>query len=172
MPHIQVLDWRDGRVICEGEYADVKELLEKNKDKISFNYAKLDNAKLNNAELNNAELNGAKLNYAELNGAKLNNAELNNAKLNGAKLNYAKLNGAKLNYAKLNNAKLNGADIDCSAWPLWCGSTQAIVDDRIKAQLLYHALCLVGDSVAIPQEIKGFVNSNFHRVKSGELEKL
>jgi hypothetical protein len=55
---------------------------------------------------------------------------------------------------------------------LWCYSTGAILDDRLKAQLLYHALCLVGDSVTISEELKTFVNSNFHRVLSNELPKL
>ena len=74
------------------------------------------------------------------------------------------------NGGSLRNADMRNADIDYSAWPLRCSSTKAILCDKLKAQLMYHALCLVGDSVAIPQEMKDFVNNNFHRI--GELPKL
>ena len=77
---------------------------------------------------------------------------------------------ANLSGANLSGANLSGANLDYSTWPLRCSSTKAIVDDRLKAQLMYHALCLVGNSVTIPQEMKDFVNNNFHRI--GELPKL
>ena len=107
---------------------------------------------------------------ADLSGADLNDANLSGANLNDANLNYANLSGANLSGANLSGANLRRANLDYSAWPLQCTSTKAIVDDRIKAQLLYHSLCLVGDSFTIPEEIKDFVNKNFHRI--GELPKL
>ena len=107
---------------------------------------------------------------ADLSGADLNDANLSGANLRRANLNYANLSGANLSGANLSGANLRRANLDYSAWPLQCTSTKAIVDDRIKAQLLYHSLCLVGDSFTIPEEIKDFVNKNFHRI--GELPKL
>jgi len=159
---VEIKRWGNGETILLGEYKSVKDALEKNKDTVDFsyaelngaelNYAKLIGAKLNHAELNGAELIGAELidaelNYAELNHAKLIGAKLNHAELNGAELNYAKLIGAKLNHAELNGAELNhaeliGADIDFSAWPLWCGSKDVIVDRSIFLQLLAH-ICAV-----------------------------
>ena len=47
--------------------------------------------------------------------------------------------GADLRSADLRRADLRSANLDFSAWPLWCGSVGAIVDDRIQRQLLYHA---------------------------------
>ena len=92
------------------------------------------------------------------------------ANLQDANLQDANLQDANLKGAHLQGANLQGANLDYSAWPLQCSSTKAILDDRLKAQLLYHALCLVGDSVVIPEEMKTFVNSNFHRI--GECPKL
>jgi len=87
------------------------------------------------------------------------------ANLSGANLSYVDLSGANLR-----RANLSGADLDYSAIPLRCSSTTMILCNKLKAQMLYHSLCLVGDSVVIPQEMKDFVNANFHRV--GELPKL
>jgi hypothetical protein len=95
---------------------------------------------------------------------------LTGANLRDANLTGANLTGANLRSADLTGANLRDANLDYAAWPLWCRSTRAILDDRLKAQLLYHALCLAGDSYDIPQEMKDFVNTNFHRM--GELPEL
>ena len=107
-----------------------------------------------------ANLSGANLSYVDLSGANLRRANLSGADLSGADLSGANLSGANL----------SGADLDYSAIPLRCSSTTMILCNKLKAQMLYHSLCLVGDSVVIPQEMKDFVNANFHRV--GELPKL
>ena len=98
-------------------------------------------------------------------GANMRNADMRNADMRGANMR-----NADMQDADMRNADMRNADIDYSAWPLRCSSTKAILCDKLKAQLMYHALCLVGDSVAIPQEMKDFVNNNFHRI--GELPKL
>ena len=66
-------------------------------------------------------------------------ADLQGANLRRANLQGANLRGANLRSADLRRADLRSANLDFSAWPLWCGSVGAIVDDRIQRQLLYHA---------------------------------
>lgn len=51
----------------------------------------------------------------------------------------AVLRGADLGDADLRDADLRGADLDLSAWPLSCGGTGAVLDDRALCQLAYHA---------------------------------
>ena len=60
------------------------------------------------------------------------------ANLCNADLCYANLRGADLCYANLSSADLRGANLDMSAWPLWCGGTQAYLDRRRSLQLIYH----------------------------------
>lgn len=82
-----------------------------------------------------------------LNGerANLRGADLLNANLRGADLRSANLLDADLRCADLRDAKL-----DYSCWPLWCGSLDAYIDDRIARQLLYHLMrpCLVSPNVS------------------------
>ena len=114
--------------------------------------------------------NGEVIVEGEFNDIKSLISAFPNANLSDANLSDANLSDANLRGANLRGANLRGANLDYACWPLWCGSTKAIVDDRIKAQLLYHALFVCGDSVEIPQNIKDFVNNNFHHI--GELPKL
>ena len=114
------------------------------------------------ANLEDTDLEHAKLRYTNRRGANLRGAILE-----GAELRYANLEGANLRYANL-----EGADIDYSAWPLWCGSLKALVDDRIAVQLLYHALSVVQYSPYVSEDIKRTlltpdvveVANRFHRV--------
>lgn len=71
-----------------------------------------------------------------------------------ANLSGADLRGANLSGANLRRADLNGADLDQSTWPLWCGSLEAHVDDRIAIQLLYHTLSVVQHSPYVSEELK------------------
>lgn len=66
----------------------------------------------------------------------------------------ADLRNADLSYASLRDADLSYADLDYSAWPLWCGSLRAYVDDRIAIQLLYHTLSVVQHSPYVSKELK------------------
>jgi len=86
-------------------------------------------ADLSSADLRDADLRSTDLSYANLSGANLSNANLR-----GAVLSDADLRGADLRYADL-----RGANIDFAAWPLWCGGTNAKLDDRGACQLAYHA---------------------------------
>ena len=74
--------------------------------------------------------------------ADLSGANLRGANLRGANLRGAHLHGADLHRADLREADLRGADIDFACWPLWCGSLNAIVDERLARQLFYHAFAV------------------------------
>lgn len=70
--------------------------------------------------------------------------------------------------ADLRRADLSGADLDFSCWPLWCGSLKVIIDDKLKAQLLYHCISVIGIDKFEQSQID-FANT-FHRI--GECPKL
>lgn len=97
-----------------------------------------------------------------------------------ADLQDADLRGAYLRGAYLQGAYLQGANIDCATWPLWCGSLEAYIDDRIAIQLLYHLLRPAQASPYVSQEIKERLLTDdlidlanrFRRVEEcGEIEK-
>ena len=110
--------------------------------------ANLQGANLQGANLQGADLYGANLQCANLQGADLRGADLQGANLRGADLRGADLQGANLRGADLQGADLRDADLDFSAWPLWCGSQDAIVDARIASQLAAHFCVLVCDDPA------------------------
>lgn len=91
---------------------------------------------------------------ADLQRADLRDADLQDADLQGADFQGADLRVADLRDANLRGADLQGAYIDYSAWPLWCGSLEAYIDDRIAIQLLYHLLRPVQASPYVSQEVK------------------
>ena len=121
--------------------------------------ADLRGADLRGAALRDADLRGAALRGADLRGAALRGVDLQGADLQGADLRDAALQGADLRDAALRDAALRGADlrdadIDYAVWPLWCGSLEAYIDDRIAIQLLYHLLRPVQASPYVSQEVK------------------
>ena len=65
-------------------------------------------------------------------------ADLRGANLSCANLRDANLRGANLSCADLRRANLVGANLDFASWPLWCGSTGAVIDTRLSLQLIYH----------------------------------
>ena len=142
--------------------------------------AYLQDADLRGAYLRDADLRGAYLQGAYLQDAYLRGAYLRGADLRGAYLQDAYLRGAYLQDAYLQGADLQGAKIDCATWPLWCGSLEAYIDDRIAIQLLYHLLRPVYASPYVSQEVKDRLLTDdlidlanrFHRVvECGEIEK-
>ena len=86
--------------------------------------------------------------------ADLSDADLRGADLSDADLSRANLSRADLSRADLRCADLRGANLDYSAWPLWCGSLTADVDDRLVYQLLYHTLSVVKHSPNVSEELK------------------
>lgn len=92
----------------------------------------------------------------------------------------ADLRGVNLRAANLQDADLRGANIDYSAWPLWCGSLDAYIDDRIAIQLLYHLLRPAQASPYVSHEVKERLLTDdliklanrFHRVEEcGRIER-
>ena len=70
-------------------------------------------------------------------------ADLRGANLSEANLSGANLRGADLSEADLRGANLSRADLDFSCWPLWCGSKDVKVDNRLVFQLAAHLCVLV-----------------------------
>jgi len=99
-------------------------------------------------------------------------ADLRRANLRRANLRRANLTDANLTDAKLKDANLTDANLDFSAWPLWCGSLSVKVDTRIRMQLAYHLLRVIGEDMEkfISDPI-AFANW-FHRVNEcGEIKR-
>ena len=140
---------------------------------------------LRSASLQHANLQYANLQYASLQYANLQYASLQYANLQYANLQYASLQYASLQYASLQHASLcctdlRGADIDYATWPLWCGSLEAYIDDRIPIQLLHHLLRPVQASPYVSQDVKERLLTDdlidlanrFHRAEEcGEIKK-
>ena len=63
-------------------------------------------------------------------------------------------NRADLSGANLRGADLCEANIDYAAWPLWCNSLNAQIDDRIARQLLYHTLSAIDNSIYVSNDLK------------------
>lgn len=133
------------------------------------------------ANLRGADLRYAGLRYAGLQDADLRYADLRYADLRYANLQYANLLGANLRGADLRDADLQGANLDYSCWPLWCGSLDVHIDDRLAKQLLYHLLRNAAYSKNISEEVKNALlkpeivalANEFHRVdECGEIEAI
>lgn len=116
--------------------------------------ANLEGANLNGVNLGGKDLRYADLSYVDLGYANLRGANLKCTKLEGADLRYAILDEANLVCAEMRGADMRDANIDYSAWPLWCGSLKANVDDRIAIQLLYHTLSVVQHSPYVSDNVK------------------
>ena len=86
--------------------------------------------------------------------ANLSAANLSEANLRGANLSGADLSEANLSEADLRGADLSEANIDYAAWPLWCNSLNAQIDDRIARQLLYHTLATIDNSIYVSNGLK------------------
>ena len=163
---VQILNRWSGNAIIGGDYETLVELIK------SHPGADLTGADLTGANLTEANLSKANLTGADLPKANLTEANLSKANLTGADLTGADLTEANLSKANLSGADLSGADLDFASWPIWCYSLTVKLDDRLKAQFLYHALRMAGESVAIPDEMKQFVNTNFHKVIDGTCRPL
>ena len=137
--------------------------LENNSDGVRANLRRAD---LRGADLRRADLRGANFRDADLAGADLAGADLRDADLRDANLR-----GAALRDTNLKSANLVGADLDFSVFPLWCGSFNIKVNERLPIQLIYH-ICkmkIETDDVDLKRllKLKTFrkVANKFHRVK-------
>lgn len=131
------------------------------------------------ANLNNCDLRYSNLRGSDLRGSDLRYSDLRYSDLRGSDLSGSDLRYSDLCYSNLRGSDLSEANLDYSAWPLWCGSLKAYVDDRIAIQLLYHTLSVVQHSPYVSDELKralltpGNIDAanRFHRVdECGKLE--
>ena len=118
---------------------------------------------------------------ANLRYADLRDADLQHTDLQGADLRYADLRGVDLQDVDLRGANLRYADLDYSCCPLWCGSLDVHIDDRLAKQLLYHLLRNAAYSKNISEEVKNALlkpeivalANEFHRAdECGEIEAI
>jgi hypothetical protein len=113
----------------------------------------------------------ADLRCVDLRGADLRWADLKWVDLRWADLRGARLKDANLKDADLRCVDLRGADLDYSSFPLWCGSFDIIVDERLIRQLCYHIAKLKyagNDSdikTLLESDVFKSVANKFHRVK-------
>ena len=110
---------------------------------------------------------------ADLKGADLRGADLREADLREADLREADLEEADLEGADLRGADLREANLDFSCWPLWCGSINVKIDEKIARQLLVHAFVVARDFWPgdLTQEQIDWLNE-FHRIKRGEFPRI
>ena len=121
--------------------------------------------------LKGANFGGANFHSADLNNTDMRDTCLKDAYLKGAILKWANLEGADLrgaylenvdfNDAFLKNADFRGADLDFSSWTLSCKTLHAVIDDRARIQLLYHAGKPAGE-VNDP-DLKALLNSELFK---------
>ena len=91
-----------------------------------------------------------------------------------ADLRCADLRWADLKGVDLRCVDLRGTDLDYSSFPLWCGSFDIIVDERLIRQLCYHIAKLKyagNDSdikTLLESDVFKSVANKFHRVEECE----
>ena len=105
-----------------------------------FNGANLEGANFKDANLVSTDFDSADLEGANFYGADLTCAVLYKANLRGVNFNKADLTGANFK-----GANLESANLDDASWPLSCQSLYAIIDDRVRIQMLFHAVKPAGD---------------------------
>jgi hypothetical protein len=152
--------WLEGK---GGEKADLSNA--------NLSNANLSEANLSEADLSKANLSEAYLYMANLSKADLSEANLSKANLSKANLSKADLSEANLYMADLSKANLSKANLDFSCWPLWCGSLNAKVDQRIINQLAYHLAALPDCPKELKKVLAKYANK-FHRVTTGECKEI
>ena len=101
-------------------------------------------------------LNGEGGERAFLREAGLRYADLRGVDLRYADLRYADLGRANLRRADLRYADLRGTNLDFSVFPLWCGTFNMKIDDRLASQLIAHLVRT--DYSSCSDEIKEFID--------------
>ena len=146
---------------------------------VDLRWADLRGVDLRWANLRWADLKDVDLRCADLKGANLKDVDLRCADLKGVDLRWADLRGVDLREANLKDADLRcadlrGTDLDYSSFPLWCGSFDIIVDERLIHQLCYHIAKLKyagNDSdikTLLESDVFKSVANKFHRVEECE----
>lgn len=116
--------------------------------KLNFDHMNLENADFSGMGLENADFSSANLYRASFRSSRLRNANFSNANLGESDFSHAFLVKANFSNAYLYHTNLIGANLeqanlvgvrfDYSSFPLWCGSFDMKVDDRLIFQLIAH----------------------------------
>lgn len=99
--------------------------------------------------------------------------ETTKATVENAMRSRANLQVANLKVANLKGANLKGANLDFSCLPLWCGSSNIKIDERIAKQLASHTFNLIKDfwpTKLFKKQIDWM--NDFHRIKSNEFPRF
>ncbi len=128
---------------------------------IVFEGADLRGANFKGASFYRASLKEAFLENADCRGADFRGADLRNSDCRGAKFNGADLRYSNLNDTNFNGADLRGANMDFTSWTFSCKTLHAIIDDKVRIQMLYHAAKPTGDIV--DTDLKELLNSELFR---------
>ncbi len=114
--------------------ARLNEILEKHKKWLNGEKDGV-RADLSNIDLRNIDLSGRNLSHIDMSHSNMSHSDMSHSDMRGSDLSHSNLSGSNLDY---------------SCWPLWCGSLDVHIDDRIARQLLYHLMrpCLVSPDVS------------------------
>lgn len=126
-----------------------------------FEGADLRGANFKGASFYRASLKEAFLEKADCRGADFRGADLSNSDCRGAKFNGADLRYSNLHEAHFRGADFRGANMDFANWSFSCKSLQAIVDDKLRIQLLYHTAKTAGDIV--DEDLRTLLNSELFK---------
>ena len=107
---IKIKRWDTGAIIVAGEYANIRECVEKNKNK-SFYRANMSGANMSGANMSGADMSGANMSGANMRGADMRGVDMSGANMSGADLRWANLSGANMSEADLSGANLSEANL-------------------------------------------------------------
>ena len=144
--------------------AKLDEILEKHKKWLNneeggecadMRYSGLRHSDLSHSNLSHSDMRHSNLRYSDMNHSNLINSDMRHSNLSHSNLSHSDMRHSNLINSNLINSdmshsNLSGSNLDYSCWPLWCGSLDVHIDDRIARQLLYHLMrpCLVSPDVS------------------------
>ena len=149
--------------------ARLNEIIEKHKKWLNnedggecadLSYSDLRYSNLSHSDMRHSDLRGSDMSHSDLRGSDMSHSDLNHSNMIHSNLRYSNLihsdmrhsdlRYSNLSHSDMRHSDLRGSNLDYSGWPLWCGSLDVHIDDRIARQLLYHLMrpCLVSPDVS------------------------
>ena len=112
--------------------------------------AVLDGMSFRNCNFSFAMMKGASMVQTDFTRCNLSNVQLRDAKMMFASFDHCNLKRAKLNYADIRQvnfyrSELIDINIDFSSWPMWCGTKNSIVGEKLAQQIAAHFCALICD---------------------------
>ena len=115
-----------------------------------LSHSDLSYSDMRQSDLSHSDLSHSNLLCSNLLGSNMSHSDMSHSNLLDSNLRHSDLSHSNLLGSNLRHSDLSHSDIDYSCWPLWCGSLDVHIDDRIARQLLYHLMrpCLVSPDVS------------------------